>query len=430
MSETESVAAPEVAPPTEAPSTTEETVATEEATQPLSRNMSRRERVSAIRERIEQQATPPERGPDGRFVAEQNEEAATEEPVAEPEEEEVVEETQVAAEESVAPTAEDAAEETVAEEATPSEETKAPEEPKSVTIPLDPSHPLYAQGITELPNVPVHLERAMRTMANATVRKQEVEQARAAQQAAEQELAMTRARMEMLQSGEIPTADNSPEIQTLLKDIENTYPDQLDTVKSALDALQQQTVQAKEAEVMQEVQRQQIGQQFLTEVQSNAHRQYPVWSQSGELTERMQLAVAQYGDYVDTRNANLAAVGQQEQMPTSQEFFSWVDTNYVKDQRVQSQLAQFKKENEAQIGKDRAAEAVAAERQRLANEEKKKLTEAADRHGTKPPSPPAMRSQGRVVPAAPANEEARQNHGTRQRDLRASIRQRLQQSSA
>ena len=425
MSETESVAAQEVAPPTEAPVITEETVVTEEAPQPLSRTMSRKERVSAIRERITKGAQP-DRGPDGRFVPQ--EEIAAAEQVAQSETEEE-EETEDAAAEQVASTVEAATEEQVAEEATPSEETKAEETPASVTIPLDPSHPLYAQGITELPNVPPHLERAMRTMANATVRKQDVEQARAAQQAAETELALTRARMEMLQSGEVPTADSNPEIQTLLKDIENTYPDQLDTVKSALDALQQQTVQAKEAEVMQQVQRQQVGQQFLTEVQSSASKQYPVWSQTGELPERMRTSVAQYGDYVDARNANLVAVGQQEQMPSSQEFFSWVDTNYVKDERVQSQLAEFKKENEARIGNDRAAEAVAAERQKMANAEKLKLTEAATRHGTKPPSPPAMRSQGSVVPATPANEEARQNHGTRQRDLRASIRQRLQQSS-
>jgi len=381
--------------------------------------MSRRERVSAMRERVEKQAQEQARGPDGRFTSQQEpaaEEVAEEEP-----------EVEVATEE-VATTVE-----TAAEEVAPSDdsgETKAPVEPESVTIPLSPDHPLYAQGITELPNVPVHLERAMRTMANASVRKQEVEQARAAQQAAENELAMTRARMEMIESGDIPRADNSPEIQALLKDIENTYPDQIDTVKSALDALQQQTVQTKEAEVMQQVQRQQVGRQFLTEVQSHAHQQYPVWSQSGELSERMRTAVAQYGDYVDTRNANLVAVGQQEQLPTSQEFFSWVDTNYVKDQRVQNQLADFKKKSDAKIGTARAAEAVAAERKKMASAEKQKLSEAATRHGTKPPSPPAMRSQGNVVPAVPANEEARQNHGTRQRDLRASIRQRLQQSSA
>ena len=116
-------------------------------------------------------------------------------------------------------------------------------------------------------------------------------------------------------------------------------------------------------------------------------------------------------------------------MPSSQEFFSWVDTNYVKDKRVQNQLSEFKAKSEAKIGTARAQEAVAEERKKLAAEEKKRLTDAADRHGAKPPSPPAVRSQGQVAPIPPAAEEARRNHGTRQRDVRSSIRQRLQQSS-
>ena len=116
-------------------------------------------------------------------------------------------------------------------------------------------------------------------------------------------------------------------------------------------------------------------------------------------------------------------------MPNADEFFTWLDTNYVKDQRVQSQLADYKKRSEAKIGDARAKEAAVAERRKIAEEEKQRLSEAATRHGTKPPSPPPMRSQGKVVPTTPANEEARRNHGTRQRDLRSSIRQRLQQSS-
>ena len=423
MSDTERVAAPEVAPPPEAPSTTEETAVVEETTpQPLSRSMSRRDRVAAMRERITTRAEQP-RGSDGRFLPQA--EVAAEEVAAEPEEEET--EESVAADEAATTEQEVAAPE-VAE---PVQDEEVAEPPDLVTIPLDAQHPLYAQGITELKDVPAHLERAMRTMANATVRKQEVEQARAAQQAAEQELAMQRARLEVMQQqGEVQPVTATPEMQALMADIENTYPDQADTVKQAFTALSQQAVQAKEAEALQHVQREQIGRQFLTEVQSGASKAYPVWSETAELGERMRISVSQYGDYVDARNANLAAAGRPEQLPNSQEFFSWVDTNYVKDPRVKNKLADFQKKSEARIGKKRADKAVAKERQRMAKAERQKLAEAAERHGTKPPSPPAVRSQGRVVPAEPANTEAGQNHGTRQRDLRASIRQRLQQSSA
>ena len=430
MSDAEAVAAQEVAAPVEATSTTEVQPTPEvevETTQPLSRSMSRRERRNVIAERIKNAARP--RAPDGKFVKQEavdTIEETTE--VAADEVATIEEDVPVAADEVATVEADSAAEESVAEESGPSEVTKAPE-PQSVTIPLDPSHPLYAQGIKELTDVPAHLERAMRTMANASVRAKEVDQARAAQQAAETELAMTRARMDMLQSGTVPTIETSPEIQTLLADVEQAYPEQVDTVKRAFEALQQQTLQVKEAEVMADVQRNQVGRTFLYEVQDAAAKQYPVWNTSGELSERMRIAVAQYGDYVDARNANLDAVGQAQQMPSSQEFFSWVDTNYVKDKRVQNQLSDFKVKSEAKIGQARAQEAVATERKKLAAEEKQRLTSAAERHGAKPPSPPAMRSQGQVAPPPPAAEEARRNHGTRQRDVRSSIRQRLQQSS-
>mgnify|MGYP003134840322 CR=1 FL=1 len=420
MSETESVAATEVAPPPEAPSTTEETAVVEETTpQPLSRVMSRRDRVAAMRNRIAKQAegeTP--RGPDGRFITQP--EAATEEAATDEEE--------PAAAEEVAATEPEAAATEVAE---PVQDEEVATPPKLVTIPLDSNHPLYSQGITELKDVPAHLERAMRTMANASVRKQEVDQARAAQQAAETELAMQRARLEVMQhQSETPSPSATPEMQALMADIEQTYPEQAETVKQAFNALSQQAVQAKEVQALQVVEREQVGRRFLSEVQSGATKAYPVWSETGELGERMRISVSQYGDYVDARNSNLAASGRAEQEPSSQEFFSWVDTNYVKDPRVKNKLAAFQKKAEARIGNDKVSKAVAKERQSMAKKERQKLAEAAERHGTKPPSTPAVRSQGRVVPATPANEEARQNHGTRQRDLRASIRQRLQQSSA
>jgi hypothetical protein len=424
VSDTESVAAQEVAPPTEAPSTPEvvEVAPTPEPeVQVDQRAMSHRDRSKALHERIRLGAER-QRGADGRFLPQ--EQAAAPE-VAEPEAEE---EQVTAAAEVAEPVETDSAAPEVAEPV-PDDVTKAPIAPKSITIPLDPSHPLYAQGITELTNVPEHLERHLRTMANASSRKQEVDHARAAQQAAENELAMVKARVEMLQSGELQSAETDPQLQTLLQDVEQAYPDQVDTVKRALEALQQQTVNAKEAEVMAHVQREQVGRQFLNEVSNHSGQQYPVWAKAGELSERMRIAVAQYGDYVDARNTNLASVGEAEQMPTSNEFFTWVDTNYVKDTRVQAQLAKFNQKREKKIGQKHAKKAAAAERAKLAEEEKGRLAAAADRHGTNPPAPPAMRSQGRVIPATPANEEARQNHGTRQRDVRSSIRQRLQQSS-
>ena len=199
-------------------------------------------------------------------------------------EEDATDEEEPAAAEEVAATEPEPAAVEVAE---PVQDEKAAKPPKLVTIPLDSNHPLYSQGITELKDVPAHLERAMRTMANASVRKQEVDQARAAQQAAETELAMQRARLEVMQhQSETPSPAATPEMQALMADIEQTYPEQVETVKQAFNALSQQAVQAKEVQALQVVEREQVGRRFLSEVQSGANKAYPVWSETGELGER------------------------------------------------------------------------------------------------------------------------------------------------
>ena len=370
----------------------------------VERATSRRDRVAAMRERLKtresNEARP--RNPDGTFAI-----AETETPAAAP---------AVAAGEAPS----DAAAPVVAESGTS-------DAPKTVTIPLDRSHPLYDQGVTELKDVPVHLERQVRTMANATTRAKQAEQATAAQQVAETELATLRAKMELMQSGELPQFDSDPEVQTLLADIEKAYPDQSDLVKRAIAALQTQETQAKEANITATVRREQVGRHFMSSVTQNAGKQYPVWQKSGELGNRMQNAMAQYGDYVDTRNANLVAVGKAESEPSSKEFFSWVDSNYVRDARVQEALRAYKDKSVSNSSQQAAAKAVAGERKKMADAEAAKLTAAAQRHSTRPPTPPPVRSQGNVNAATESSPA--QNHGTRQRDLRASIRQRLASSA-
>ncbi len=414
MTDTPSEAAPAVAPApvvveaapvvTEVATPVVEQAVTEALPEAVKKATSRRDRVAAMRERLktrESNETKP-RNPDGTFAAEK-----TETPAAAP---------AVAAEEAPS----DAAAPVVAESGTS-------DVPKTVTIPLDRSHPLYDQGVTELKDVPAHLERQIRTMANATVRAKQAEQASAAQQVAETKLATLQAKMELMQSGDLPQFDSDPEVQVLLSDIEKAYPDQSDLMKRALVALQTQEMQEKEASITATVRRDQVGRQFLSSVTENAGKQYPVWQQSGELGQRMQNAVAQYGDYVDARNMNLVSVGRPESEPSSKEFFEWVDSNYVRDSRVQEALKSYQNKSLHKSNQQAAADAAAKERKRMTDAEAEKLSAAAQRHSTRPPTPPPVRSQGNVNAATETNPA--QNHGTRQRDLRSSIRQRLASSA-
>lgn len=422
MSDAEGAAAAEVAAATEAP---EGVVATEtlpaapegsqEEPQATARQQeveqvakTRAERVRAMRERLASRAQEQPRNADGTFAPKEGEGEGTEK--------------QDAAAEGAAAEADSAA--------AVAAESGSPDGVRTVTIPLDPSNPLYEQGIKELPGVPAELERTLRTLLNNPVRRREVEQAQAAAEAAEAKLAAMQARMELLQSGELPNYEGNPELDALLKDVERAYPEQGELVKRAFQALQAQERGAREAEATAMAERKVAGTRFMSAVTTRAAEHYPIWAKHGELGPRMQRAVAQYGDYVDARNANLKAVGQPERMPSAQEFFGWVDTHYVKDPRVQEHLRKYQSEQTTKAQKEAAAKAAAEERRKMAEAEKQKLEEAAQRHSTRPPSPPPMRSHGASVDAGGEKTDPSQHHGTRQRDLRARVRQRIQQAGS
>lgn len=293
-----------------------------------------------------------------------------------------------------------------------------------VSIELDARNPLYDQGITKLDGVPKALEREVRTLANAAVRGREATEANRQLEAAEVEIAKLSAKLRLLESGEHlkDSPENDPEFQQLIRQIKEHYPGQSEKIEAALEAYKRQQTSSVEREAEAVAQRQAAARSFLRTVASVSRQKYPVWEQAGELPQRMQMAVAQYGDYVDARNANLVATGREEMPPNAEEFFGWVDTNYVKDKRVQEFLTDFRK-SQAESERERIA---AEERQRFEEEEKARLTEVANRHSGRPPSPPPARSTGEAGPPREIPDAAR-HHGTRQRDLREQIRRRLSQ---
>jgi hypothetical protein len=106
-------------------------------------------------------------------------------------------------------------------------------------------------------------------------------------------------------------------------------------------------------------------------------------------------------------------------VPTTDEFYGWVDTQYIKDPRVQSAVVKFRNEQQEQ-GR---AKIAAEERRKLAGQEEAKLSEAAARHAARPPSTPGISSQGTTPP--PEDEGAvRALQGNRAKSLKAGIRER------
>ena len=306
----------------------------------------------------------------------------------------------------------DAADTPVATGTESTEEAVDPAAPVSIELPE--GHPLRAQGLDKLDGVPQNLERHIRALINGQARRSEVESANNRLDAATEENVRLRARLEALEARNSEPED--PKRQQLLAQVKEHYPEQYEELQAALASKDEARIrEAEEAAVQTKLLEQQaVG--FLTSVRNVAPGKYPVWAQSGELAQRMQTAVAQYGDYVDIRNKTRTQQGLPTVPATDREFFSWVDTHYVQDPRVQQQL---KGAAEKRISAE-AQKVAAAERAKMAKAEQERLKEAAQRHSSAAPVPQAVKTHGTTAPTESSNVA----HGNRKNAIRDRIRER------
>ena len=285
-----------------------------------------------------------------------------------------------------------------------------------VSIELPENHPLRAQGITKLENVPPHLELHLRALVKADTRRRDVEESKTALTAVQEENVRLKARLETLTGPDKKSLLDDPKTQQLLAQVKEHYPEQHDLIVEGLKKKDEEKVRAAEEAAVAQAGEGVEAQQFLMKVGEQAPTKYPVWLQSGELANRMRNAAVQYADYVDTRNETMAKQGRPKVRATAEEFFSWVDTNYVRDARVQQSLEQA---HTARVNAE-ANRAAQIERQRLADAEKQRLKDAGQRHSARPPAPPAVRTQGQAT-----DQKAVVPHGNRQRATREALRERL-----
>lgn len=286
-----------------------------------------------------------------------------------------------------------------------------------VTIALDPNGPLADQGVSEL-SVPAAIERQIRTLANAATRQRDTAETKLALDQAHLENARLSARVQALTDG-TPIAD--PLEVEMLAQIKEHYPDQVEGVEKALAEKRDNATTQKEADIYAEIQREHVAKSFMQNISTTSAQKYPAWAAAGELNSRMASAMSQYGDYVDARNLNLQRTGQAPTEPTAAEFYGWVDTQYIRDPRVQEQVKQYRNEQQEKSRSGIAAQ----ERQKLATKEKATLDAAAERHAARPPSTPGIPSQGTTPPPAEGNPA--KTSGDRAKALRQGIRNRYKQ---
>ena len=292
--------------------------------------------------------------------------------------------------------------------AAPAEGEEVATAPDIVTIPLPENHPLRGRGIAQLDGVPKHLEENVRALANATARENDVRAAQEAAQAAREREVVLEARIKALESGKPP---RDPKVVALLQEaagLEAYGPETVELLEAALDAQDREAIQGVEGQARAEVEFQRTATDFKGHVYGTLARRYPIWNDGGESEFRLKPLLTQYGTYLDK-------TGRQ---PDQAEFQKFADDAYYRDPRVQQWLTQKRQEG---LAAERARIA-AEERQKLEEERKAEMQKAAQRHATRPPTAPPTRTHGDAGPPA-EDGRVRTATGNRQRILRKQVRE-------
>lgn len=301
-----------------------------------------------------------------------------------------------------------------------------------VRLDLPDKHPLRDRGTAYL-DVPLEREQEFRHLVNTPIRRAEVERAEAeAKRArdlyerARSENAQLRARLEIVESGGDSLAD--PQVRRLYEDIKETYgEEQAELFKAGLDAKRNEQVRAREQELLSATQWEGIAQKFMQDVGAGIRTRYPIWEQSGELT---QTVVVRQPDGKTVRGVEpspkvtavlerfAARVDAGTAEPTAEEFFRMLDIEYVLDPRVKAQVAAYneqklKRERE-QAAKDALAKAKA--------EEEARLKDAATRRVANPHRGLATVQTGTPSTTPPESDFTGMTPGQVRRQLREEVR--------
>lgn len=359
----------------------------------MAREAEARNKAEAARDRAIGQSRKPAGTPEGGEFAKDGTSATEQAPDA-----------QAAAPGAPADTAGAAAAPPAGSQVEPSPAGTAPE--GWVDIPLPEGHPWRERGRTHH-RVPKDQEREGRAGVNAALRLRDTE---AEVEALRRENALLEARRNAL-SGNLPNVESDPRYKALFDQISEAPgfgPEMAEQIKAALQAAPELKVMKAEQEASAQIEFGRTAHRIASQIEAKSAEVLGIWAKAGELQARLHGPhglIPQYYAAVDARNTR----EQTDVPPSPDEFFQWVRQAYAADPRVQAEIQRIRREDQV-----RSEEQIRAKvRAELAEEQRQKAQEIAERHKAKPPTSRALPSTSSTpsTEAAPTREPPKFGQG-------------------
>ena len=252
------------------------------------------------------------------------------------------------------------------------------------------------------------MEQPFRASINNWTRRSTVEQAETAATTAADEVARLRAKVarmeaetELRDKGELAFADD-PVLQDMLREAEERAPEQAKIIREAIEARKRELIREAGEKAARQSQVQQSVDRFTNDFRSRIPDQYPHWQNDyggveGVLNATAQIA-GQYGQHVRNRMAQGGPGANMDEFCKE-----WLDPHYAKHPKVQEEVKAWQESQRKQLleqgearGRKAAADAIKQERR-----------EAAQRHGARPPAPPAAAQSGGPATGEPQEPDPR-----------------------
>lgn len=315
------------------------------------------------------------------------------------------------------------------------EEKQAVDEPASgfVRIPLDESHPLRDRGRTYI-DVPASDEEVYRSMVKGSARRRDVATARQESERMQAEAdhlrrenARMMARIQAIESGELRDEVLDPKMSHLLQEAEKWDPETAKKLREALDAKRQLAIQSREAEALRYANEHIEGETFTRRIGQLARlRGYQVWDEPTLMNHMVAELHQYYAEVEHMRSRVPQGMDPSRAVPLNQDLFlQRLDRRYVSDPNARQAIQSWKTEQENKERERFREEARLRARQEFEQEEKKRLQEAADRHGRLPPAPTPADVQRRGPAEDDMDEVRNLPPGQRQKFFKGLLRGRL-----
>jgi len=276
----------------------------------------------------------------------------------------------------------------VVDDSAPTTQGQAQTTPEGmVDIPLPDGHPWRDRGKTYF-RTAKEFEIEARAGINAAMQNKEVSKQMAE---LERQRAIEQARSKV--SGELPSIDNDPTWQEVLRQIDAAPgfgPEITAQIKEAFKAREELAVVRAEGQASREFSEGMATRQAYNTVMAEAAQVARIWKDEPWRVDQ------NFREYLAEKDRMVAA-GQQVTTPTPQEFYEWLKPRYFADPRVKAEVQRVRQaEEQARVERIRAEE-----RKRIEAEREAAAQQAAERRSTLPPTSRRTPVHQSTTPAAP-----------------------------